>query len=124
VTVSGGGGYVVNPNTKNPAEAWQFIAFAYSKASLDEFQKIEPRIRSRDDVPVPNEPVMTALAKEVQPITTKRPEDAAYSTVVSPQIQLMTERVVSGEMTPPAAMEAFAKAVTDAVGANKVEDAK
>ncbi len=124
VTVSGGGGYVVNPNSKNAAEAWAFIASAYSKTSLDEFQKIEPRIRSRDDVPVPNEPVMTALAKEVQPITTKRPEDAAYSTVVSPQIQLMTERVVSGEMTPQQAMDAFAKAVTDAVGATKVEDAK
>jgi hypothetical protein len=36
----------------------------------------------------------------------------------------MTERVVSGEMTPQQAMDAYAKAVTAAVGANRIEDAK
>ena len=67
---------------------------------------------------------MTALGKELLPITTIRPADAAYSKTVSPEIQLMTERVVSGEMTPQQAMDAYAKAVTAAVGANRIEDAK
>ncbi len=124
VTASGGNGYVLNPNTKNAAEAWALASFMFSKASLDYIQTFEPRIRSRDDVPVPNEPVMTALAKELLPITTIRPADANYSKVVSPEIQLMTERVVSGEMTPQQAMDAYAKAVTAAAGANGVEEVK
>jgi multiple sugar transport system substrate-binding protein len=33
---------------------------------------------------------------------------------------LMTERIVSGEMTPEQAMDAYAKAVTDIVGADNV----
>jgi multiple sugar transport system substrate-binding protein len=124
VTASGGNGYVLNPNTKNPADAWALASFMFSKASLDYIQTFEPRIRSRDDVPVPNEPVMTALGKELLPLTTIRPADANYSKVVSPEIQKMTERVVSGEMTPQQAMEAYAAAVTKAVGANGVEEAK
>ncbi len=124
VTASGGNGYVLNPNTKNPAEAWALASFMFSKESLDYIQTFEPRIRSRDDVPVPNEPVMTALAKGLLPITTIRPADANYSKTVSPEIQLMTERVVSGEMTPQQAMDAYAKAVTAAVGANGVEEVK
>lgn len=124
VTASGGTGYALNPNTKNPAEAWGLLSFMFSKDSLDYIQTFEPRIRARDDVPVPNEPVMTAMAKELLPFTMIRPADANYSKVVSPEIQLMTERVVSGEMTPQQAMEAYAKAVTAAAGANGVEEIK
>lgn len=124
VTASGGTGYALGPNTKNPAEAWALLSFMFSKESLDYIQTFEPRIRARDDVPVPGEPVMTALAKELLPFTMIRPPEAAYSKVVSPAIQLMTERVVSGEMTPQQAMEAYAKTVTDAVGAAKVEEVK
>ena len=124
VTASGGTGFTLNPNTKNPAEAWALMSFMFSKDSMDALQAIEPRIRSRDDVAVPNDPVMTAMVKELLPITVIRPSDAAYSKTVSPAIQLMTERVVSGEMTPQEAMDAFAKDVTAAVGADKVEQIK
>ncbi len=124
VTASGGNGYLLNPNTKNPADAWALASFMFSKASLDFIQGFEPRIRSRDDVPVPNDTVMTAMAKDLLPITAIRPAEAAYSKVVSPEIQLMTERVVSGEMTPQQAMDAYATAVTAGAGANKVEDIK
>lgn len=121
VTASGGTGFILNPNTKNKTEAWALMSFMFSKASLDFIQTFEPRIRSRDDVAVPNDTVMTAMAKELLPITAIRPPDAAYSKVVSPEIQLMTERVVSGEMTPQQAMEAYAKAVTAAVTEKNVE---
>jgi multiple sugar transport system substrate-binding protein len=123
VTASGGNGYVLNPNTKYPADTWALASFMFSKASLDYIQTFEPRIRSRDDVGVPNDPVMTGLV-QVLSFTTIRPADPAYSKTVSPEIQLMTERVVSGEMTPQQAMDAYAKAVTAAAGADKVEDAK
>jgi multiple sugar transport system substrate-binding protein len=121
VTASGGTGFILNPNTKNTAESWGLLSFMFSKDSLDYFQTLEPRMRSRDDVAVPNDAVMTAMVKELLPLTVVRPSDAAYSLTVSPEIQLMTERVVSGEMTPQQAMEAYAAAVTAAVGADKVE---
>lgn len=124
VTASGGTGFTLNPNTKNPAEAWALMSFMFGKDSMDALQGFEPRIRSRDDVAVPNDPVMTAMVKDLLPITVIRPSDAAYSKTVSPAIQIMTERVVSGEMTPQQAMEAYAKDVTAAVGADKVEDIK
>jgi multiple sugar transport system substrate-binding protein len=124
VTASGGTGFILNPNTKNKAESWALLSFMFSKASLDFIQTVEPRIRSRDDVAVPNDAVMTAMVKELLPITVIRPPDAAYSKTVSPEIQLMTERIVSGEMTPQQAMEAYAKAVTAAVGADRVETVK
>jgi multiple sugar transport system substrate-binding protein len=87
---------------------------------LMEFQKIEPRIRARDDVPVTGDPVMTELAK-LLPLTTVRPMLSVYPKV-SQAAQLATERVVSGEMTPERAMEAYAKEVTDLVGPDNVLD--
>lgn len=120
VTASGGTGYLLNPNTKNPAEAWALLSFMFSKDSLDYIQTIEPRIRARDDVPVPNDPVMTALAQELLPITAIRPAEANYAKV-SEAIQLMTEQVVSGEKTPQEAADTFASTVTALVGADKVE---
>lgn len=124
VTASGGTGFIMNPNTKSTAEAWALTSFIFSKESLIFFSTLQPGIRSRDDVPVPNDPVLTAIAKEMLPLTVTRPADPAYSLFISPEIQLMTERVVSGEMTPQQAMDAFAKTITAAVGADKVEATK
>ncbi len=39
---------------------------------------------------------------------------------ISYEAQLMTERVVSGEMSPEEAMQAYADAVTEIVGADNV----
>jgi len=124
VTASGGTGFILNPNTKYTAEAWALTSFIFSKDSLNFFSTLQAGIRSRDDVPVPNDPVLTTIAKEMLPLTVTRPPDPAYSLDVSPEIQLMTERVVSGEMTPQQAMEAFAKTITTDVGADKVEATK
>ncbi|MBX3083897.1 MAG: extracellular solute-binding protein [Anaerolineae bacterium] len=117
VTVSGGTGFIINPNTKAAKEAWALLTFMYSKDELTELQKLEPRIRPRLDVPVVGDPVMSKMVTEVLPLTTIRPQLPSYSKV-SEQIQLMTERVVSGEMTPQQAMDAYAKAVTEIVGAD------
>jgi len=115
VTISGGTGYLINPNTKSPKEAWAMLTFMYSKDQLAELQKLEPRIRARLDVPVTGDETMTRMVKDALPLTTIRPQLPAYNKV-SEQVQVMTERVVSGEMTPQQAMDAYAKAVTDIVG--------
>jgi multiple sugar transport system substrate-binding protein len=117
VTISGGTGFIINPNSKVAKEAWALLTFMYSKDELTELQKIEPRIRARTDVPVVGDPVMSKMVTDVLPLTVIRPQLPEYSKV-SEQIQLMTERVVSGEMTPQEAMDAYAAAVTDIVGAD------
>jgi multiple sugar transport system substrate-binding protein len=93
----------------------------FSQRSLIEFQKIEPRIRARDDVPVTGDPVMSEMAKQLLPLTAVRPQLPEY-TKVSTEMQLMTERVITGEMSPTAAMEAYARAVIQIVGAANTID--
>lgn len=119
VTISGGTGYALNANTENPAEAWELLAFMFSQESLNELQDLEPRIRARTDVEVPGDETMTAIAEDVLPLTTIRPQVAEYNQV-SAEAQLMTERVVSGEMSPEDAMAAYDEAVTEIVGEDNV----
>ena len=121
VTISGGTGFVLNPNSRNPELAWELLAFMNSREALENAQLTQPRIRVRDDVPVPDNQFLTETAAALGPYTTARPNQSVYAEV-SYQAQLMTERVVSGEMTPMAAMNAYARAVTDLVGADLVID--
>ena len=120
-TISGGTGFVINPNTDNPDLAWELLATMNSQESLMAAQEIQPRIRVRDDVPVPDNVFLTETAAALGPLTTARPNLAVYPEV-SYEAQLMTERVVSGEMTPEEAMDAYAQAVTDLVGAENTVD--
>jgi multiple sugar transport system substrate-binding protein len=115
VTISGGTGYVLNPNTKNPEEAWALLAFMNSKEQLDALQEIQPGIRARDDVPVPNSEFLTTTASTLLPLTTARPNDPNYNKV-SEAIQRMTESVVSGEMSPEDAMAQYKATVIGIVG--------
>lgn len=121
VTISGGTGFVVNPTSDNPELAWELLAFMNSRESLMAAQETQPRIRVRDDVPVPDNEFLTNTAAELGPYTTARPNDPDYPQI-SYEAQLMTERVVSGEMTPEEAMDAYATAVTAIVGADNVVD--
>ncbi len=121
VTISGGTGFVLNPNTKYPNEAWELLAFMNSRESLMAFQGIQPRIRVRDDVPVPDNPLLTLTAQALLPLSTARPLSSVYPEI-SFQAQLMTERVVSGEMSPEEAMNAYADAVIELVGEENVAD--
>lgn len=121
VTISGGTGFILNPNTQHPQEAWELLTFMFSKESLDALQEVQPRIRARLDVPVTGDETMSALVEKGLPLTTIRPQLPNYNQV-SEQARLMTGRVVSGEMTPADAMEAYAVAVTEIVGADNVID--
>ena len=121
VTISGGTGFVLNPNSNNGELAWEFMAFMNSQEALTVAQEYQPRIRVRDDVPVPGVPFLTDTASALGPLTTARPNLAVYPEI-SFQAQLMTERVISGEMTPMQAMDAYARAVADIAGADNVVD--
>ncbi|MEK1875752.1 MAG: extracellular solute-binding protein [Rhizobium altiplani] len=115
VTISGGTGFVINPHTDAPQESWALLSFMNSQEQLTAFQDIQPAIRIRDDVAIPNSPFLTETAKTLLPFTTARPNDANYNKV-SAEIQRMTEAVVSGELTPEAAMKQYKEAVTAIVG--------
>ncbi len=119
VTISGGTGFALNPNTEHPAEAWALLAFMNSRYGLEAFQNIQARVRARDDVEVPGSPFLTETAHTLLPLTTARPMLPEYPKI-SYEAQLMTERVVSGEMTPEEAMDAYAQAVTEIAGADNV----
>jgi multiple sugar transport system substrate-binding protein len=119
VTISGGTGWVLNPNSDHPEEAWALLAHMSSQQSQMEWEERNPRINFRDDVPVAGDPVMSAMAETLLPVTTVRPLLPDYPKI-SYEAQLMTERVVSGEMSPEDAMAAFAEAVTELVGEENV----
>jgi multiple sugar transport system substrate-binding protein len=120
VTISGGTGFILNPNTESPDVAWELLTFMFSTDALAELQALQPRIRARVDVPVTGDEIMSRIASDALPFTTVRPQLPAYNQV-SFEAQLMTERVVSGEMTPMEAMEAYAEAVTEIVGEDNVK---
>lgn len=115
VSISGGTGYVINPHTDHPQEAWEFLSFMMSQEMMTAFQDYQPGIRSRDDVPIPDSPFLTETSQALLPLTTARPNDPHYN-AVSQEIQRMTEAVVSGELSPEEAMAQYKAAVTAIVG--------
>jgi len=115
VSISGGTGYVINPHTDAPQEAWKLLSFMMSKEQMTAFQDYQPGIRSRSDVPIPNNPFLTETSQTLLPLTTARPNDANYN-AVSQEIQRMTEAVVSGELSPEEAMAQYKAAVIAIVG--------
>jgi multiple sugar transport system substrate-binding protein len=119
VTISGGTGWILNPNTKSPDEAWALLAFMSSKDMQMQWEQIQPRINFRDDVPVAGDPVMSAMADALLPLTTVRPMLPDYAKI-STEAQLMTQNVVSGQMSPEEAMQAYADDVTQIAGADNV----
>ena len=115
VSISGGTGFVINPNTDTPTEAWKLLSFMMSQEQMTAFQDYQPGIRSRDDVAIPNNPFLTETSQTLLPLTTARPNDPNYN-AVSQEIQRMTEAVVSGELSPEDAMAQYKAAVTGIVG--------
>jgi multiple sugar transport system substrate-binding protein len=117
VTISGGTGFVLNPATDTPAEAWAFLSFMNEPEQLAAFQELQPRITARTDVAIPDSPFLTETSQALLPLTTARPNDPNYN-AVSSEIQRMTEAVVSGELSPEDAMAQYKAAVTAIVGAD------
>ncbi len=119
VTISGGTGYTINPNSPNPELAWELLSFMLSYDMQMAYQELEPRIRIRTDVPVVGDPEMSKMAETLLDYSTVRPQFPEYARV-SIEAQRMTERVVSGNMNPEEAMSAYARAIEDIVGSENV----
>ncbi len=115
VTISGGTGFVLNPATDTPKEAWALLSFMNEPEMQNAFQAIQPRITARTDIEIPNSPFLTETSQTLLPLTTARPNDPDYNSV-SAEIQRMTEAVVSGELSPEEAMAQYGQAVTSIVG--------
>jgi len=117
VSMSGGGGRVVNPNSKFPQQAWDLLTFMNSaeatKAYLGGSAKITQRTDVNNEV-LKNDPMLLFVAQKVLPLTAFRPGLAAYP-AVSQALQQATLDVVTGK-SPADASAAYGKAVVKAVG--------
>lgn len=122
-TISGGTSWVPSPASDNKELTWELIKFIGSKEGKTEYLSRKPGIPARTDIAnspiIQNDPFMSNITSALSPYTTARPGFAEYAKV-SRQVQIMTGRVVTGEMTPEAALEAFAEEVTDIAGKENV----
>lgn len=121
VSVSGGTGWVLNPSTKYPQQAWELMAYMQSKDQQIALSKKQVRISARDDVnaeTLSSDPLLTFIADKVLPITVYRPSNAHYN-AVSQAIQQATADVVAGKGVAEAASK-YQASLEKAVGAQHV----
>lgn len=123
VSMSGGGGRTINPNTKQPQMAWALLTYLSSSAAVTKYETdYVPGITALNNV---NEtltvPEDQFIAKKVLPLTAFRPSLAVYPQV-SADIQTMVQSVAEGQATPQQAAQTFSQAITaiPGIGANHV----
>ncbi len=123
VSMSGGSGNVLNPNTKYPNQAWELLQFMNSKDATIAMLNGTARITQRQDVNdqvLANDPMLTFVSKQVLPITAYRPGLAVYPQV-SLALQQATADVVAGK-SPADAAAAYQRKLESLVGgADKIE---
>lgn len=127
VSISGGGGWVINPNLKNKEAVFKVFKEMLAVEPQVELFKIKPFVPPSKDLAenpiVKKDKFISETSKLLVPYTTFRPGFPEYPEI-SFQAQLATERVVTGQMSPEDAMKEFAKSVTEIVGKDKVEEIK
>jgi multiple sugar transport system substrate-binding protein len=117
VSMSGGGGRTVNPNTKFPQQAWELLAFLNSAEATKALLQGSARITQRKDVNADvlgADPMLKFIADQVLPLTAYRPGLAVYPRVSS-ALQQATAEVVAGKQ-PDRAAATYQAAVEKAVG--------
>jgi len=121
VSMSGGTGRVLNPNSDHPELAWELLAFMNSADAYEARNAgtvaITPRTVVNDEM-LADDPMLTYVSEEVLPITAYRPPLAAYPQV-STALQQATLDVVSGT-SPGDAAATYADTVKDIVGDDAV----
>lgn len=123
VSMSGGTGRVINPNTEFPQQAWELLTFMNSAEAFEAQLAGVPRITPRDDVnaeALAGDPMLSYIAEEVLPITAFRPSLGEYPQV-SVALQEATAAVVGGT-SPEDAAAAYRDAVEGIVGGDAVSD--
>ncbi|GAA2739944.1 extracellular solute-binding protein [Terrabacter aerolatus] len=122
VSMSGGGGYFLNPNTKYPQQAWELLQFIGSPDAINALLHGSAKITARQDVNekvLSSDPFLSFVSQKVLPVTHYRPGLAVYPQV-SQALQQATADIVSGKSVDEAA-KAYGAAVEKAVGgADKV----
>ncbi len=118
VSASGGTGYVINPNTEHPEEAWELLQFLGSQEAVLDAVARNPRITAREDVnaeTLTSDPLLLFIAAAILPITWYRPGFEEYPQV-STAIQEMVESVAAGRATVEQAAQTFNAALVEIVG--------
>ena len=122
VSMSGGGGYFLNPNTKYPQQAWELLQFIGSPDAINALLHGSAKVTARQDVNeqvLSKDPFLSFISQKVLPVTHYRPGLAVYPQV-SQALQQATADIVSGKSVEEAA-KAYGAAVEKAVGgADKV----
>jgi multiple sugar transport system substrate-binding protein len=117
VSMSGGGGNVLNPATKYPLQAWELLQFMNSKDATIALLAGSARLTQRQDVNnevLANDPMLSFIAQKVIPLTAFRPGFAVYPQV-SQALQQATLDVVSGK-SPADAAAAYQRTIEPLVG--------
>ncbi len=117
VSMSGGGGRVLNPATEFPQQAWDLLTFMNSAEATTALIGDGARLTQRQDVNdeiLANDPMLSFIADQVVPLSAYRPGLAVYPQV-SVALQQATLDVVTG-MTPEDAAAKYQQAVEDALG--------
>jgi len=123
VSYSGGGGYVVNPNTANKATTWELLKFMNSEEAILAFMSIGNvvRITQRADVnavTLTTDPCLKYVFEKAIPVTFFRPPSADYN-AVSTLLQKATSQIVEGSSVAQVAAD-YETALKALVGADKV----
>ncbi len=121
VSMSGGSGYVLNPNSANPKAAWDLLTFMQSPEAIKARLGSAVQITERNDVNaeiLASDPMLTFVATKVLPLTDYRPGLAVYPQV-SVLLQQATADVVSGSSVAEAAAN-YQTALVKIVGADNV----
>jgi multiple sugar transport system substrate-binding protein len=120
VSMSGGGGQVLNPNSENPDLAWELMTFMQSPEALINRHADDPRITARADVnaEILTDEMISFVAEDVLPITFYRPGLEEYPQV-SVAIQEATGVAAAGSTGEEAAAQ-FQSALEGIVGAENI----
>ncbi|UOE43514.1 extracellular solute-binding protein [Agromyces larvae] len=117
VSMSGGTGRVLNPNSDHPELAWELLAFMNSADAFEARNagtlSITPRTDVNDKM-LADDPMLTFVSEEVLPITAYRPPLAAYPQV-STALQQASLDVVSGTSVDDALAD-YVDSLSDIVG--------
>ena len=121
VSMSGGGGYTINPNTKYPQQAWDLLTFMRSptqiKAQLGDTVQITANKKVNREI-LQKDPALSFIANKVLPITRFRPSEEHYSSVGA----LLAEasgQAVAGKPVKQIAQD-YQRGVVKLVGADHV----